>query len=65
MCYMCDTGDVGMESCQDCGCLICYDIDFDDDVIRRAYVTTSGDLFCRRCGRKYDEAEEEADTIDF
>ena len=31
-----------------------------DDVIRPAYVTASGDLFCDRCGSRYDREEEEA-----
>ena len=58
MCDLCDDSGGEMESCQSCGCLICFDDD-GDDVIRPAYVTTSGDLFCSRCGRKHDQAEEE------
>ena len=50
-------------SCQDCGVLICFDIETGDDVLRPAYVTESGDLFCDRCGRKYDRhAEREVES---
>lgn len=52
MCKMCDEVEDGLVLCQDCGESIC----FDDDT---AYVTMSGDLFCRRCGSDYDRAEEE------
>lgn len=59
--------------CQGCGCLletrVCEKcgkefLDFSakgsgDDIIRRPYVTTSGDLYCCRCGRVRDEAEEQ------
>ncbi len=55
-----------MQSCQDCGRLICFDEKPDSvDVIDRAYVTASGDLFCARCGSKYDAAEEEEREDDF
>jgi len=30
-----------------------------DDMSCPPYVTMSGDLFCSRCGQRYDEAEEE------
>lgn len=60
--------------CQGCGCLLetkvcdCCKGEFldysargsGDDIIRRPYVTTSGDLYCDRCGREHDRAEEEA-----
>lgn len=58
MCKMCDENDDKMESCQDCGVLICFDVQSADDVIRPAYVTASGDLFCNRCGTRYDREEE-------
>ena len=64
MCYLCKNNDLGdgfggdFESCQNCGRLICFDVDSGDDVIRPAYVTSSGDLFCDPCGRKHDEPEE-------
>lgn len=60
MCQLCENNNGEMQSCQDCGRLICFDEKPDSvDVIDRAYVTASGDLFCQRCGRKYDQAEEE------
>lgn len=59
MCKLCDDNSGEMPSCQDCGRLICFDEKPDSvDVIDRAYVTASGDLFCSRCGRRYDAAEE-------
>jgi hypothetical protein len=55
---LCDQSEDGvMPSCQDCGRLICFDEVTGDDVIRPAYVTMSGDLFCDRCGRAQDRAE--------
>ena len=44
--------------CQDCGCMISWDCKSGDDILRPAYVTASGDLFCNHCGREYDEEEE-------
>ncbi len=60
MCDLCEKNGCEPESCQDCGTLICFDIEpgRGDDVMDRAYVTFSGDLFCRRCGKRYDEEEE-------
>lgn len=66
MCDLCDKNDGEMQSCQDCGRLICFDESANSvDVIDRAYVTASGDLFCTRCGSKYDQAEEEAEEEDY
>jgi len=68
MCDLCDENDGRMESCQDCGRLICFDVPANSvDVIDRAYVTASGDLFCTRCGRNYDATEEaeENDAAEF
>ena len=60
MCELCQANNDEMTSCQDCGRLICFDAEPDDvDVIDQAYVTASGDLFCRRCGSRYDEEEED------
>lgn len=64
--------------CQGCGCLLETKVcdcckgefldysarGFGDDIIRRPYVTTSGDLYCDRCGREHDRAEEEAQEDD-
>lgn len=58
MCQMCDENGGEYEACQDRGRLICFDVTNGDDVIRPAYVTESGDLFCDIHGRRYDEAEE-------
>lgn len=47
------------EYCQDCGCIIEWGMKGSgDDFVRPGYVTASGDVFCRRCGREYDEEEE-------
>jgi len=59
MCYLCDENNGEMEGCQDCGKLICFDIKQGDSIIAPAYVTASGDLYCNRCGKQYDEAEEQ------
>lgn len=48
-------------SCPDCGKLICFDVKFGDDIFRPAFVTSSGDLYCDRCGSAHERAEEEAD----
>ena len=66
MCQLCDKNDGEMQSCQNCGRLICFDNSPDSvDVTDRAYVTMSGDLFCTRCGRKYDQQEEEEQEADY
>jgi hypothetical protein len=59
MCELCDESEDGLVYCQDCGRLICFDNEPNNvDVVDQAYVTASGDLFCRRCGSQYDEDEE-------
>ncbi len=64
MCDLCDESEDGsMQSCQDCGVLICFDVESDDDVVQRAYVTQSGDLFCHHCGVQHDINEEANDDI--
>lgn len=61
MCDLCDENGGEYQSCQDCGRMICFDATPSSfDVIDRAYVTNSGDLFCARCGSRYDIEEEEA-----
>ena len=57
MCNLCDENE-DMQSCQDCGHLICFDEKYDG---RKAYVTESGDLFCWNCGSSHDLAEEYED----
>jgi hypothetical protein len=62
VCQLCDQNNGEMESCQDCGRLICFDSEPDSvDVLDCAYVTASGDLYCQRCGSKCDAAEEESE----
>lgn len=62
MCKLCDEAPRHeMIGCQDCGRLICFDVKHGDDVIRPAYVTASGDLFCDLCGSRYDREEEKMD----
>lgn len=66
MCELCDEAEDGVVGCQDCGRTICFDNPTSDfDVADRAYVTASGDLFCRRCGIQYDQAEEEEYEDDY
>ena len=61
MCALCDQKNGKLESCQDCGRLICFDETRSNVyVIDKAYVTASGDLFCFRCGKQHDEEEEAA-----
>jgi hypothetical protein len=61
MCELCDNSPDGSVSCQDCGCLICFETEAEDDVCAPAAVTASSDLYCRSCARAHDRAEEEAD----
>jgi hypothetical protein len=57
---LCEASEDGsMQSCQDCGKLICFDQKVGDDIIRPAFVTSSGDLFCDWCGREHEQAEAE------
>lgn len=59
MCDLCDENGGEYTSCQDCGRLICFDVEAADDIVRRAYFTQSGDLFCSHCGSQYDAEQEE------
>jgi hypothetical protein len=52
------------QSCQQCGCLICFDVQYGDDVERPAYVTSSGDLYCDRCGSSVEREIEAAEAED-
>lgn len=61
MCYLCDENDGAPQGCQDCGRLICFDVEAADDVMRRAFVTSSGDLYCDICGREHERSEEAED----
>lgn len=56
---LCDQSETGeMQSCQDCGRLICFDVEHGDDIEAPAYVTSSGDLYCDRCGAAIDQLDE-------
>jgi hypothetical protein len=57
MCEKAEREGRGQETCQDCGRLICFDTKSEDDASAPAFVTTSGDLFCRSCGMKQEAAE--------
>lgn len=46
-----------MISCPDCGVLICWDVKNGDDIVRPAYATMSGDMYCDQCGGAHDRAE--------
>lgn len=59
MCELCDENGGEMLSCQDCGKLICFDIEGGDDVCQPAFVISSGDLLCRRCGIRWEQEEEQ------
>lgn len=59
LCEQDETGE--MQSCPDCGKLICFDVKNGDDIIRPAYVTASADLLCDLCGMAADRAEERED----
>lgn len=52
MCWLCNNNDGELQGCQDCGRLICFDVEAVDDTVRRAFVTSSGDLFCDLCGSR-------------
>jgi hypothetical protein len=67
MCSLCDDNNGEYLSCVDCSRLICFDAKPDSvDVLDRAYVTASGDLYCRNCGMEMDRAEqkEEQDEVE-
>jgi hypothetical protein len=64
MCEMCDSPE-GMASCPECGRLICWDVEYVDDVIAPAAVSASGDLMCLPCAIRCDEEEEEWEDEDY
>jgi len=57
MCWVCEENDGEMAYCQDCGCMICFDVKGGDDVISPAGVTASGDLYCRYHAMEHDLEE--------
>jgi hypothetical protein len=56
---LCDANDGEEQSCQRCGRLICFDTQTADDVCAPAYVTASGDVYCRDCGSRLDRLEDD------
>lgn len=59
-------GSAELASCPDCGALICWDIGpgCGDDIMRRAFVTSAGDLCCEKCGKAWERTETEEDFDD-
>lgn len=57
--------------CQNCGTIIYWDDDMKepvegvDDMSCPPYITALGDLFCSRCGPRYDEPEEDEYDMKF
>lgn len=65
MCDMCKANGGEMIGCQDCGALICFDVEeVGDDHIRGAYVTTCGDVKCAPCGMRDDREREQAEEAE-
>ena len=64
MCQLCEDNNGDYQSCVDCSRLICFDEQSEDDVVARAYVTESGDLYCTKCGKEHDHAADEDDSED-
>jgi hypothetical protein len=60
MCDMCQP-DGEMAGCPECGRLICWDIDYHDDIVAPAAATASGDLMCLPCAIRTDRQEEDDD----
>jgi uncharacterized Zn finger protein (UPF0148 family) len=52
MCDLCKK--YGIVYCPDCGRMICWDQNGEDDISAPAYVTYAGDLVCSLCGRRAD-----------
>ena len=53
-------------NCQQCGAMLEEDAQpYSIDVVRRPYVTASGDVYCDVCGSEMDQADEEAMDEDF
>lgn len=60
---LCDQETGECQSCQDCGRLICWDHDAEDDVCARPGVTEEGDLYCSRCASRYDRMEQDEEDF--
>lgn len=59
MCDWCKENDGEPIGCQDCGVMLCWDITGFDDVLSQPYVTSYGDVYCLRCGRRNQQAIED------
>jgi hypothetical protein len=46
-----------MQTCGYCSRFICFDQQGYDDLSAPAYVTESGDVMCRSCGKRADEED--------
>ena len=57
MCEMCETG---IASCPECGKLVCWDIEHEDDVMGPAAASASGDFMCLSCAIWHDRQMERA-----
>jgi hypothetical protein len=67
MCQLCDNGE--MPTCNNCGKWVCCDCKNCDDIIRPAFVSSDGDLYCDRCGQRHerdldDEYDKYMDDMD-
>ena len=51
-------------TCPDCGRMVCFDVVNGDDIMRPAFVTSEGDLYCDRCGKSHERAIEVAEEED-
>lgn len=63
MCDLCRENNGELLGCNNCGRLICFDVEVGDDVIRPAYVTEAGDLFCNICGKEFDNEDEDSEEF--
>jgi hypothetical protein len=62
MCDWCKENNGEALGCQQCGCMICWDVEPNqgDDILSRPFVTSSGDVYCSYCGRRMERAEQKA-----
>ena len=60
MCQWCEENDGERLGCQDCGKMICWDVEpgKGDDILDRPFVTSRGDVYCTSCGMAMEEAEQ-------
>lgn len=69
MCWLCEKyGDTDNRyaSCEHCGDLVCFDVKgVGDDLVKPAYMSDSGQLLCKSCGRRFEEAEAERMAVEY